>query len=418
MSASSQPIAVPTGDAQPPSEHSSAVLRRAHQSVAILFFVCGFGFSNWLSRIPTVRDGLSLSDRTLGLLLLCTGIGSMGAFRMAGPLVRRFGSRTVGLVGTGAFCIVLNGPPGSPTALWAAISLLFLGFAAGFMDVAMNIQAVEVERHKRVAILATLHGICSLGGLMGAGTGAGAAYLDMSASLHMVAITLPLLVITLWAGAGLLPASAATAQKPGKSGRPQGLILLLGAIGFCSSVGEGGIADWLGVYLHENLNTSVGTAGMGFAVYSLAMVIGRFSCDRVSANILPRYMVRASGLVVTAGLTFGLIIDTPWALMFAAVTVGFGLAPIIPAILRAGGQLPNVPPSQALPTLATMSYAGFLFGPPSIGLLSEYIGLRLSLGLVVLLAVVLTGLAQGMPKPRFVPAAEAPPPEMGPDPTV
>ena len=88
-----------TPDALPPSGHlvtsapSRASLRRSHQSVAALFFICGFGFSNWLSRIPAVRADLDLNDRALGLLLLCTGIGSMVAFRLAGPLIHRYSSR-------------------------------------------------------------------------------------------------------------------------------------------------------------------------------------------------------------------------------------------------------------------------------------------------------------------------------------
>jgi MFS family permease len=169
------------------------------------------------------------------------------------------------------------------------------------------------------------------------------------------------------------------------------------------------MADWIGVYLKENMATSIGMAGLGYAFFSLAMVAGRFSCDSVAAHMLPRKMVRLSGITVVVGLTLGLWVNTPWAMLAASLAVGVGLSPVIPAILRAGGQIPHVPPSQALATLATMSYGGFLFGPPSIGLVAEYVGLRLGLGLVAILAVVLTILAQWMPKPARVPKARPEP---------
>jgi fucose permease len=375
-----------------------ATLRRSQTSVAALFFVCGFGFSNWLSRIPTVRVQLELSDRVLGLLLLCTGIGSIVSFSIAGGLIRRYSSRTVAVLGTSAFCVVLNAAPNSPSAWVAAGALLLLGFAAGFMDVAMNTQAVEVERQSTRPILSTLHGIFSLGGLAGAGTGALAASLEVSPALHMLLATAPLLLLTLWAGGGLLPA---TDMAPSQNmGRPHGVLLVLGAIGFCSSVGEGAMADWIGVYLHDDLHTTMGIAGIGFAGYSLAMVIGRFSCDVLTQRFAPRQLVRWAGLTVAVGLALGLVINEPWAIIAASMAVGLGLSPIIPVILRAGGSLPNISPSQALSTLATLSYSGFLFGPPSIGLVAEHVGLRVGLALVVALAFVLTALSEWMPGER------------------
>lgn len=380
-------------------------LRRSQGSVAALFFVCGFGFSNWLSRIPTVRDQLQLTDQTLGLLLLCTGIGSIVAFRMASQLIRRFSSKTVAVWGTSLFCVVLNAAPASPTAGLAAASLLLLGFMAGFMDVAMNTQAVEVERQKRRPILSSMHGIFSLGGLIGAGTGALAAQWSITPLMHMLAITAPSLALTLWAGGGLLPAGVMAPSA--RMGRPKGVLLVLGAIGFCSSVGEGAMADWIGVYLHDTLRTGLGVAGLGYACYSLAMVIGRFTCDKVTEHYSAGAIVRLSGLVVAIGLGAGLAINTPWSIILASAAVGLGLAPIIPVILRAGGQLPDVPPPQALSTLATLAYSGFLFGPPTIGLVADHIGLRLALALVAALSLVLVALVQWMPDVSVAPSVAA-----------
>lgn len=393
----------------PKSAPTPRHLRRAHQAVAALFFTCGFGFANWSSRIPSVREAFGLSDRNLGLLLLCTGLGSMVSFRLAGGLTHRYGSRTLAFAGTAGFCVFLNAAPAMPGAVSAGAALMLLGFAAGFMDVCMNTQAVEVERDLGRPILSTLHGICSLGGLAGAATGAAAAYRDISVQWHMLATTLPLLALVVWARSGLLPPTTmpASARPRAKPGRASGVLLLLGAIGFCSSVGEGAMGPWVGVYLHDDLHTTLGTASLGYACFSFAMVVGRLTCDRLARHLHPRQLVRGSGIVVTFGLTLGLLVNTPLAIMAAAMAVGLGLAPIIPAIFRTGGRLKDVPPSEALATLATMSYGGGLFGPPTIGLVADNGGLRLGLGVVALLALVLTVLAQWMPRPELQPVHPA-----------
>lgn len=392
-----------------PNAPSPARLRRAHQAVAVLFFTCGFGFASWSSRIPSVREAFGLNDQDLGLLLLCTGLGSLVSFRVAGGLTHRFGSRALAFGGTAAFCVLLNVVPAMPGPLSAGAALLVLGFAAGFMDVCMNTQAVEVERDKGRAILSTLHGICSLGALAGAAAGTAAAYQGLSLSTHMLVTTVPLLALTLWARGGLLPPSRmpASLRPRAKLGRANGVLLLLGAIGFCSSVGEGAMGSWIGVYLHDDLHMDLGTASLGYACFSLTMVLGRFSCDRISDKVHPRQLVGASGMLVTLGLTTGLMVNTPWAIMAAALAVGLGLAPIIPAIFRTGGRLKDVAPSDALATLATMSYGGGFFGPTTIGFVGTHAGLRLGLGVVAMLALVLTVLAQWMPRPELQPMVSA-----------
>jgi MFS family permease len=376
----------------------TATLRRAHRAVSVSFFVCGFGFANWLSRIPTVRMQLQLSDRALGILLLSTGLGSIVAFRFAGAFTRAWGSRKVASWGTVLFCLALSGPPLAPNFFVAVIALFLMGFFSGFMDVGMNTQALEVERQKRQPILSSLHGLCSLGGLMGAGLGALAAFCDVSPAMHLVSLSLPMAATSFWAGTKLLAAAAPEAkdiEAPGK--RFQGFLLVLGAIGFCSSVGEGVMADWVGIYLKEDLTTSIGFAGLGYAFYYLFMVLGRLCCDRLSKWLSPPQIVRFSGLTVALGLLGGLAINTPWTMIAASMAVGAGLAPIIPTILRASSGVPNVAPSQGLATVATVSYGGFFFGPPVVGFVAEHAGLRLSLGMVVVLAGLLTLLAGWMP---------------------
>ena len=162
----------------------------ARLAVSIMFFVNGASFANWLSRIPSVREHLELDERSLGLVLLGTAMGAMLAFRVAGRLIARYGSRNITGVAGVAFCLLIQLPAHATSAIWAAMALFALGCSSGLMDVAMNAQAVEVERLYNRPILSSFHGVFSLGGLVGAMTGSLAAGHGVSPAWHLALLCL------------------------------------------------------------------------------------------------------------------------------------------------------------------------------------------------------------------------------------
>lgn len=367
-------------------------LARARLAVNILFFVCGASFSNWLARIPSVRERLALGEKNLGLVLLGTAIGAMLAFRVAGRLIARFGSQKVAACASVAFCLLIQLPAHAPTAWWAFAGLFILGCSSGLMDVGMNAQAVEVERRCGRSILSTFHGVFSLGGLVGATTGSMAAAHGISPSTHLGVMGIILVPPVLWAGGQLI--SDDTERAPDKAAPVFNRALFaLGLVAFCSSVGEGAMADWTAVYLRDVLHTGLGTAALGYAAFSVAMLVGRFTGDRITSAFGPERVVRLGGLLVALGLGAGLMVNTLWSMIVGVVCVGLGLSQAVPVVFRAGGRMPGVPRAAALSTLATLSYTGFLVGPPAIGLISEYATLRGGLAVVSALALVLSVLA-------------------------
>jgi MFS family permease len=371
-----------------------------------MFFVSGMAFANWLARIPSVRERLGIGDRVLGFVLLGTAAGALLAFRCAGPLILRWGSRRVTWGSAAAFCALLPFPGLADTAAGATAALFILGAASGLMDVGMNAQAVEVEQRLGRPVLSKLHGIFSLGALAGAGMGSLAAAAAVPTGPHLLCVAVLLLMPVLLAGSALVPEDSDREVSVGV-GKPSGTLLALGAVAFCSSVGEGAMADWTAVYLREILRTGMGTAGLGYAMYSLAMVIGRFAGDRLTTHFGPVRVVRAGGIAVAGGLGLGLALNSVPAMMFAALCVGGGLSIVVPVVFRAGGQLRGIAPGAALATLATLSYSGFLVGPPAIGFIAEEATLRGGLAVVVVLAVVLALLAPAVGKGERRPSRHA-----------
>ena len=390
-------------------------LTAARRAVGVMFFICGAGFANWLARIPSIREQLEMNDRTLGLVLLGTTVGALTAFRGAGWLIARFGSKTINTWAASAACCMLFLPAMAPAPIWVAAGLFVLGACNGLMDVSMNAQAVEVERRLRKPVLGSFHGLFSLGGLVGASTGSAVASFGVEPRYHLMGVGAVLLTPTLVASRFLLPAETEKV-KSRSSTWPSGPLLALGLVVLCSSVGEGAMADWAAVYMREVLHTSMGTAGLVFAAYSLAMLAGRFSGDRLTSHFGPVPVVRVGGVLVAVGLVAGLVINHPAAMTVGVMMVGAGLSQVVPVVFRAAGQVPGISAGSALATIATISYSGFLMGPPAIGIVSHYATLRVGLGVVAVLALLMSCLAGAVKSAE--PAAEDAPLLPGPQPEV
>jgi MFS family permease len=172
--------------------------------------------------------------------------------------------------------------------------------------------------------------------------------------------------------------------------------LALCAIGFCAFLSEGAMADWIAVYLKQVLEAGQGLAAIGYAVFSVGMATFRLLGDAITARLGPARTVRTAALVAMFGLIFALSMPSPyWALPgFAAAGAGFSV--IIPLVFAAGGRVPKVSRGAGIATVSGIGYLAFLFGPPSIGFLSQLTNLRYALFLVVLLMFISAWLSHVM----------------------
>ncbi|WP_119069119.1 MFS transporter [Rubrobacter indicoceani] len=382
----------------------------ARLSVIVIFFLNGFGFANWVVRIPAVQENVGIGAGALGFALLGVAVGSLVSMPTIGGLVSRFGSRPVTLLTLFVFSALLP-LPSFATTLSALFGALFLlGLAFGGLDVAMNAHAVAVEKGYGRAIMASFHAFFSLGGLVGAVVGGFVASFGVGVSAHLVGIAVLLLAVSVLATRHLLPASedADSVEDGGEKSpafaRPTKGLLGLGVIAFCVLVGEGAMADWSAVYLRGTLGTGEGFAAAGFAVFSLTMTLGRFSGDWITNKTGARTIVRASAAVAATGLAVGLIGGTPAFALVGFGCAGLGFAVIFPATLSAAGHAGDLAPGPAVAAIATAGYFGFLVGPPSIGFAAELFGLGGALFIVVALSAVVVVLAGNVEKNGKKPA--------------
>jgi hypothetical protein len=391
--------------------------------VTAVFVVHGLLFASWTAHIPNVKQALGLDDGTLGFALLGAPVGSVAAMWLAAMLLPRFGSRRIVQVALCGYCAVgpLVGLTGTLPALFGA--LVLWGAFQGALDVAMNTQAIAIERNTRRPLMSGLHGGWSIGAFTGAGIGA----LAVGAG---IALTPQLLILGSVAllGVGLLSTrllpdhregsssepspSAPTSETENPSTEPEsgGVrsrwsigMFTLAAIAFASMLCEGAAANWASVYLSGSLGATGAVPGLAYAGFALAMVAVRLSGNRLLARFRPDRLLPVLALVATAGFTTALLLDRPLAAILGFGCLGLGLAAVVPAVFSAAGRLPGMHPGTAVATVSAFGWAAFVIGPPIIGHLAALTSLPIALGLLpVLTGFVAIGswFAPGLKDPR------------------
>jgi MFS family permease len=372
-------------------------------AVLAYFVVLGLADGVWLARIPAVKQHLGLSDGLLGVALLAAPGGLVLVAAFADRLIDRFGSAGPTAAGGVAVSLlpVALGLAGNLGMLMAA--LLAFGVAGGLLDVAMNSQAVRVERGYRRPLITSFHAWYSFGGLAGALVGGLFAWAGVGPAPTFAAVGIPLAGLALLARRGLLRGADAggsmTAAAEGASERPAAAgpgppsrtpgvavrIVVLGLLALCCLLSEGAIGGWSAVYLRDNLRTSAGFAAMGYAAFSVTMAAGRLQGDRLAARFGPGWLVGASGLLAAAGLAGGLIIASPVAGLAGFALCGAGLSSTYPQLVSAAGNVETSRAGTGIARVAGAGYLGMLGGPVLIGGCASLAGLRLALGIPVAL---------------------------------
>ena len=383
-------------------------LHLARWSLAALFFSNGAVFANWAARVPAVQAKLELSHGALGNVLLAAALGAVVAMPAAGWLVHRYGCRTLSRVLSVLNCLSLPWLALAPNVPLLAAALFCFGAGHGAMDVAINAQAVAVERRFGRPIMSSFHALWSVGGLTGAAGGGLLAAGGVGLVAHFTGAALVLGALVLSVSPHLWPArndgeeetakpdggdAGAVAAAGEAAARGRRLLLTLGLVTFCVLLGEGAMADWGAVFLRRSLGTGEGLAAAGYAAFSLAMAAGRFGGDATIARLGPVRTTRLGGALAAAGMAFALGVNQPWSVLVGFALVGAGFATVVPIAFSAAGRLAGVAPGVAISAVSTAGYFGFLVGPPLIGRVAEWSSLRLGLGVIGFLSALTALLA-------------------------
>lgn len=373
---------------------------RAQACVVGVYFLNGAVFSGWYARLPSIQEQLQLGAGQLGVALLGAPVGLLLAQPVVGAVVARRGSRLL-VAAAPLYLAAVVLPAVAVDAATLLLAVFVVGAANGALDVAMNAQGIAVERAATRRLFNSLHAAFSFGVLAGAGLAAAAAAAGVPPRPHLAATAAAGAAIAVVLARGLLPDSGAV-DAPWIA-RPTRRLAALGVVAFCALLAEGAVFDWSGIYLATETSAAAGVAPLGLAVFALCMGLGRLAGDRVAAHIGSSTTARGGALFAATGLGLALVSAAPATAIAGFALMGLGLSAVFPLTLRASGTH-GPTPGPALAAVSTLGYAGFLAGPPVIGLVADATGeLRLALTLVCALCVVAASLATHVDERRTVP---------------
>lgn len=395
----------------------------ASRAVFVVFAASGFAFASWAARLPSVRDLLGMSEYQMGLLLLTASIGSVAALPLSGLIVQRIGtSRTVlGFAVVMASGISLAGFGALwETTLVVRAGMILMGVGAGVWDAAMNLEGAAVEKRLGRSIMPHFHAGFSFGTVLGAGVGAGAAFLHMPLQWHMVAAGavavgavigsvrsfLPEVevhgreVVTADVGRGstvedtytdpAVPAvelagggpSSSKESSTGLSGMlsawREPRTLAIGLVVLAAALTEGVANDWVSLAVVDGFGVPNGTGALGLAVFLTFMTLMRLAGTRAIDRFGRVPMLRATMLLALAGVSLFALSPWMWLALVGVAMWGMGAALGFPMGMSASSDDPERAPMR-LAAASTIGYGAFFIGPPLIGFLADHTGYRLAI---------------------------------------
>ena len=375
-----------------PAATVAAIALRGRRAIAAVFFVNGFLIGSWAPQIPVFLTRLGITEFTLGLLILLFGAGAVSAMVWAGHLLARHGSQWVVrlFAATGSFGLLLVAL--APNVPLAAIAMYMFGGMIGAMDVAMNANAVTVEKKLSRAIMSSSHGFWSLGGFVGGGIG-GIAIQNYGHVTHAIMVTAACIAILAVALRHLVPDLPAPQEHrrfvlPKTPG-----VYLVGLMALLSMNSEGAVLDWGALYLRQELGADIATAGFAYAAFAGTMATMRFLGDGVRNRFGAVATFRISGIVAAAGMLSAGLAPWSWLAIAAFAVSGLGIANMVPILFSAAGNQPGVSAGAGMSVVTTMGYSGILAAPSLIGFVGErtgfspvFIAVSVLLGVVFLMA--------------------------------
>ena len=358
-------------------------LSKRRIALGAMFFFMGLCFSTWAARIPDIQAKFQLSEGQLGTILLCLPLGSMLGLPIAGWSVHNFGSRIVILFGSFAYALTLP-LIGLASATWMIVPVLVVfGMLGNIMNISLNTQALGLEDQMGKSILASFHGLWSMAGFTGAGLGAGLIFLKFSPAGHFAVVTCISILIVLFSQKFIIKDKRDSEDGGGLVlKRPDDLLLRIGLIAFLGMMIEGCMFDWSGVYFKKIIAVSPEYVSLGYVCFMGAMASGRFITDKAANRFGRIPVLQVSGLSIFIGLVLSVVFPTMYIAAFGFLLVGFGVASIVPLSYGIAGRSKLYSPSVALALVSTISFFGFLLGPPLIGFVADLFDLKVSFALV------------------------------------
>jgi MFS family permease len=346
--------------------------------ISLFFFFYGFIFATWASRIPNIQQRLDLTETTLGAVLLAMPVGSFITLPFSGILTSTIGSRKVVIGASFVYSCLLVGI-GFSAHIWQLTICLFLfGSAGNMMNIAINTQALELEKLYNKTIISSFHGMWSVAGLVAASLGTYLIGKAFPVSSHFLLVAVIGMLSFLICSPYLLNEELKKQEKRPFFTKPDKAFWGLGMIAFCSMICQGAMFDWSGVYFKKVVAAAPAFIGIGYTAFMISMTAIRFITDWLTQRIGFKKIIVACGVLTTVGLLTTVFFPYVLPATIGLLLVGMGVSPGVPLVFSAAGKSTILPAPVAIAAVSSIGMIGLLIGPPIIGFIAGFTSLKTS----------------------------------------
>ncbi len=356
---------------------------------AVFFFISGFGYTTWASRIPSIQQSLHLNEAQLGAALFAMPIGLMATMPITSRLLANFSSSRIMIIGAVAFNLAL-GLLGYTSLYWQFITILFFfGSSRNLFNLSINTESVGVQALYKKSIITTFHGIWSFAGFAGAGLGYIMVYFNVPPTWHLLTVSIAMCLLAFYAFPNTLQEKPIQQERKPIFLLPSKELLKFALICFSSMACENVMYDWSGIYIQKAVHASKVTSNAAFVVFMITVTIGRFAGDKLVNRWGIKHVLQYSGILIVSG--FVLTIALPYVVpsITGYALIGLGVSCMVPLVFSVAGRSKSMSGGPAIAAVSTVGYLGFLLVPPLVGFVAQAANLRWSFAFIALLGLVI-----------------------------
>ena len=361
-------------------------------SLSVYFFLYGFGFATWASRIPSIKVNFDFNEAELGNLLLVMPISSLIGLPISGWLVSKYNSRVPLIVSYVVLVYSLFIIGSAETLVDLVIGVALFAFCTRIGNISVNTMSLALQKTLEKKIIGSFHGLWSLGGLFGALFSTFMVSANVSMKDHFLYVCVFSLILGLVAFPYLLKNDKSTVGNKLILGKPDKYILYLGLMVFFGALCEGGMFDWSGVYFKEVVGEEVFT--LGYLIFMTFMALSRFYSDKLIDQIGMKSTYLLGAVIVTLGIFLVIVFPSYWPVLIGFSLVGIGVSSVIPMTFSLAGNSKKYSPGMAISIISTYGIIGMLIGPPLVGYLAHLVGLKYSFVLFIVCGLMLIPLSK------------------------
>jgi MFS family permease len=353
------------------------IKQRKYFASALHYACFSLIFSTWVTYIPYIADKIGITEGKIGGAIFFSALGSFLIIPLANRSVDRIGVGRSTYISLVIYSLTLFGPFLAFNYVSLCFGLFIFGMASSWYDISLNSLTATIEKQDKVYIMTGSHGFWSIGGVIGAASGSFIAALLHNSIIHVGLVVLLIVGTQTYLRSEYYFRKSEYHPKEKKHKKHIRPIIVIALVGLILMVAEGAVADWGALYLKKIIHIPLQYIGLGYAAFSFAMMIGRFSGDSLSRKYGSWQLVTYASLLSIAGFLLVLILH-PFVSLFGFFIVGLGFSVIVPEVYRLASNVEGIKTSDGVSIIAASTNVGFLVGPVFLGFLAELNSLHLS----------------------------------------